>query len=107
MSRLSKIAQYGLLAAGLALAPAFAQTSGADATGTAPAATPNPSGTTTANPNTPANGYGNPYNNPDQDRSHNFGWIGLFGLLGLSGLMRRDRRDYTGVTRDDRINPRV
>lgn len=25
-----------------------------------------------------------------QDRSHNYGWIGLFGLLGLLGLRKRE-----------------
>lgn len=33
----------------------------------------------------------------DDDRGHDWGWIGLLGLAGLGGLMRRDRPTVVGT----------
>ena len=109
MSCISKLAQYGVLAAALAGAPAMiAQTDqgqGASPTTTAPGTGANGDATVPPAPGAPYNTYNNNAN-PDTGRRHSFGWIGLVGLLGLIGLKNRGRRDVT-YTRDERVNPRV
>ena len=87
------IVKYGILAAALAIAPAFAQ--GTTPNGNTPAgnayAAPDPAATSP---------YTNPGQNPNPNygdhTAHNFGWVGLVGLAGLLGLARRNRdRNYT------------
>lgn len=105
MSCISKLAQYGVLAAALAGGPAMiAQTDQGQASPTTTAPGTGANGTATMPPETPYNPYNNTYN-PNSGR-HSFGWLGLLGLFGLIGLKNRGRRDVT-FTRDDRVNPRV
>jgi MYXO-CTERM domain-containing protein len=92
MSRLFEFMRYSALAAALAAAPGFAQT--------------------TSDPNNPATpgtrGYpGDTNREPYRDtgREHSFGWIGLLGLAGLGGLASR-RRDTYRPTTDPRNTPR-
>jgi MYXO-CTERM domain-containing protein len=114
--------RYGVLAAALAISPAFAQSgSGAGGSGASQPGSTGSSATGTSQPGGAANGgvtqpgggmgsspgatQGEPreYRGTDGDRGsdHNFGWVGLLGLAGLTGLIRRDNRagDHTPTPR--------
>jgi len=110
MKPLTSFIRYGVLAAALAISPAFAQSgSGAGGSGAS-----QPGGTGTGAVTQPGGGMGSSpgatqgeprdYRGTDGDRGsdHNFGWVGLLGLAGLTGLFRRNNRT------DDRTpTPRV
>ena len=89
-SDLSKAIGAGIIAAGLALAPAHLPASAqTDTTG----GTNNTTTTTT----------GSDVASADADRDFDWGWLGLLGLSGLLGLIPRKREEnvrYTTTTGD-------
>jgi len=89
-SDLSKAIGAGIIAAGLALAPAHLPASAqTDTTG----GTNNTTTTTT----------GSDVATADADRDFDWGWLGLLGLSGLFGLIPRKREEnvrYTTTTGD-------
>jgi|SRR4028118_2385291 hypothetical protein len=89
-SDLSKAIGAGIIAAGLALAPAHLPASAqTDTTG----GTNNTTTTTT----------GSDVATADADRDFDWGWLGLLGLSGLLGLIPRKREEnvrYTTTTGD-------
>jgi MYXO-CTERM domain-containing protein len=89
-SDLSKAIGAGIIAAGLALAPAHLPASAqTDTTG----GTNNTTTTTT----------GSDVASADADRDFDWGWLGLLGLSGLFGLIPRKREEnvrYTTTTGD-------
>ncbi len=90
-SDLSKAIGAGIIAAGLAIAPAHLPASAQ--TNTAPGT--NSTTTTT----TPRSGV----YNAENDRDFDWGWLGLLGLSGLLGLMPKKREEnvrYTTTTGD-------
>ena len=91
-SDLSKAIGAGIIAAGLALAPAHLPASAqTDTTG----GTNNTTTTTT----------GSDVASADTDRDFDWGWLGLLGLSGLFGLIPRKREEnvrYTTTTTGDR-----
>jgi hypothetical protein len=90
-SDLSKVIGAGIIAAGLALAPAHLPASAqTDTTGGTN------STTTTTTP-------GSDLASADADRGFDWGWLGLLGLSGLLGLIPRKREEnvrYTTTTGD-------
>jgi MYXO-CTERM domain-containing protein len=90
-SDLSKVIGAGIIAAGLALAPAHLPASAqTDTTG----GTNSTTTTTTA---------GSDVASADADRDFDWGWLGLLGLSGLFGLIPRKREEnvrYTTTTGD-------
>ena len=117
--RLTNKLQTVLLAGGLAMVPAFAQSNTTPANpdttavqssrmsrSTTPktdtskgvdygTATTGPVGASAANDNEYAG------TNTNTGTSHNFGWIGLIGLAGLAGLAAKGRRDTRDMSRMD------
>ncbi|AFZ07449.1 hypothetical protein Osc7112_3055 [Oscillatoria nigro-viridis PCC 7112] len=95
LSDLSKAIGAGIIAAGLALAPAHLPASAqTDTTGGTTSGTN--STTTTTTPRSDV--Y-----NADADRDFDWGWLGLLGLSGLLGLIPRKREEnvrYTTTTGD-------
>lgn len=95
LSDLSKAIGAGIIAAGLALAPAHLPASAqTDTTGGTTSGTN--SSTTTTTPRSDV--Y-----NADADRDFDWGWLGLLGLSGLLGLIPRKREEnvrYTTTTGD-------
>ncbi len=94
-SDLSKAIGAGIIAAGLALAPAHLPASAqTDLTG----------GTTGgANSTTTTTTPGSDVASADADRDFDWGWLGLLGLSGLLGLIPRKREEnvrYTTTTGD-------
>ncbi len=90
-SDLSKAIGAGIIAAGLAIAPAHLPASAQ--TNTAPGTN---STTTTTTPR--SNVY-----NADRERDFDWGWLGLLGLSGLLGLMPKKREEnvrHTTTTGD-------
>ena len=91
-SDLSKAIGAGIIAAGLALAPAHLPASAqTDTTGGTTGGT-----TTTTTP-------GSDVATADTDRDFDWGWLGLLGLSGLLGLIPRKREEnvrYTTTTGD-------
>ena len=90
-SDLSKAIGAGIIAAGLAIAPAHLPASAQ--TNTAPGTN---STTTTTTPRSDV--Y-----NADRERDFDWGWLGLLGLSGLLGLMPKKREEnvrYTTTTGD-------
>ncbi|MEG3927939.1 WGxxGxxG family protein [Microcoleus sp. D3_18a_C4] len=94
-SDLSKAIGAGIIAAGLALAPAHLPASAqTDTTGGTTSGTN--STTTTTTPRSDV--Y-----NAETDRDFDWGWLGLLGLSGLLGLIPRKREEnvrYTTTTTD-------
>jgi len=94
-SDLSKAIGAGIIAAGLALAPAHLPASAqTDTTGGTTNGTN--STTTTTSPRSDVAGA-------DTDRDFDWGWLGLLGLSGLFGLIPRKREEnvrYTTTTGD-------
>ncbi|MEG5064590.1 WGxxGxxG family protein [Microcoleus sp. B3-A4] len=94
-SDLSKAIGAGIIAAGLALAPAHLPASAqTDTTGGTTSGTN--STTTTTSP-------GSDVSNAETDRDFDWGWLGLLGLSGLLGLIPRKREEnvrYTTTTSD-------
>ncbi len=94
-SDLSKAIGAGIIAAGLAIAPAHLPASGqTDTTGGTTGGTN--STTTTTTPGSDVAGA-------DTDRGTDWGWLGLLGLSGLLGLIPRKREEnvrYTTTTGD-------
>ena len=94
-SDLSKAIGAGIIAAGLALAPAHLPASAqTDTTGGTTSGTN--STTTTTTP-------GSDVYNAETDRDFDWGWLGLLGLSGLLGLIPRKREEnvrYTTTTSD-------
>ena len=94
-SDLSKAIGAGIIAAGLALAPAHLPASAqTDTTGGTTSGTN--STTTTTTPR--SDEY-----NAETDRDFDWGWLGLLGLSGLLGLIPRKREEnvrYTTTTSD-------
>ncbi|MBD1885663.1 MULTISPECIES: WGxxGxxG family protein [Microcoleus] len=94
-SDLSKAIGAGIIAAGLALAPAHLPASAqTDTTGGTTSGTN--STTTTTTPRSDV--Y-----NAETDRDFDWGWLGLLGLSGLLGLIPRKREEnvrYTTTTSD-------
>ena len=94
-SDLSKAIGAGIIAAGLALAPAHLPASAqTDTTGGTTGGT-NTTTTTTSPRSDVANA--------DTDRDFDWGWFGLLGLSGLFGLIPRKREEnvrYTTTTGD-------
>ena len=92
-SDLSKAIGAGIIAAGLALAPAHLPASAqTDTTGGTN------STTTTTTPGSDVAGA-------ETDRDFDWGWLGLLGLSGLLGLIPRKREEnvrYTTTTAGDR-----
>ena len=93
-SDLSKAIGAGIIAAGLALAPAHLPASAqTDTTG----------GTTGGTNNTTTTTTGSDVPSADADRDFDWGWLGLLGLSGLLGLIPRKREEnvrYTTTTGD-------
>jgi hypothetical protein len=93
-SDLSKAIGAGIIAAGLALAPAHLPASAqTDTTG----------GTTGGTNNTTTTTTGSDVATADTDRDFDWGWLGLLGLSGLFGLIPRKREEnvrYTTTTGD-------
>ena len=94
-SDLSKAIGAGIIAAGLALAPAHLPASAqTDTTG----------GTTGGTNNTTTTTTGSDVATADTDRDFDWGWLGLLGLSGLFGLIPRKRNEenvrYTTTTGD-------
>ena len=93
-SDLSKAIGAGIIAAGLALAPAHLPASAqTDTTG----------GTTNGTNNTTTTTRGSDVATADTDRDFDWGWLGLLGLSGLFGLIPRKREEnvrYTTTTGD-------
>src|SRR6476469_6324417 len=97
-SDLSKAIGAGIIAAGLALAPAYLPASAQ--TGTTGGTT---STTTTTSPRSDV--Y-----SADNDRDFDWGWLGLLGLSGLLGLIPKKREEnvrYTTTTADRDRDPAV
>ena len=96
-SDLSKAIGAGIIAAGLALAPAHLPASAqTDTTGGTTNGTN--STTTTTSPRSDVA-------SADTDRDFDWGWLGLLGLSGLLGLIPRKREEnvrYTTTTTGDR-----
>ena len=93
-SDLSKAIGAGIIAAGLAIAPAHLPASAQ--TNTAPG-----TNSTTTTTTTPRSGV----SNAETDRDFDWGWLGLLGLSGLLGLMPKKRDEnvrYTTTTTGDR-----
>ena len=94
-SDLSKAIGAGIIAAGLALAPAHLPASAqTDTTGGTTSGTN--STTTTTTPRSDVN-------NAETDRDFDWGWLGLLGLSGLLGLIPKKREEnvrYTTTTGD-------
>jgi len=93
-SDLSKAIGAGIIAAGLALAPAHLASAQTDTTGGTTSGTN--STTTTTTPRSDV--Y-----NAETDRDFDWGWLGLIGLSGLLGLIPRKREEnvrYTTTTSD-------
>ncbi|MEG3876170.1 WGxxGxxG family protein [Microcoleus sp. herbarium7] len=93
-SDLSKAIGAGIIAAGLAIAPAHLPASAQ--TNTAPGT--NSTTTTTTTPSSDV--Y-----NAETDRDFDWGWLGLLGLSGLLGLMPKKREEnvrYTTTTTGER-----
>ena len=94
-SDLSKAIGAGIIAAGLAIAPAHLPASAqTDTTGGTTSGTN--STTTTTTPRSDV--Y-----NAETDRDFDWGWLGLLGLSGLLGLIPRKREEnvrYTTTTSD-------
>ncbi|MEG3845667.1 WGxxGxxG family protein [Microcoleus sp. herbarium19] len=93
-SDLSKAIGAGIIAAGLAIAPAHLPASAQ--TNTAPGT--NSTTTTTTTPRSDV--Y-----NAETDRDFDWGWLGLLGLSGLLGLMPKKREEnvrYTTTTTGER-----
>jgi len=93
-SDLSKAIGAGIIAAGLALAPAHLPASAqTDTTG----------GTTGGTNNTTTTTTGSDVATADANRDFDWGWLGLLGLSGLFGLIPRKREEnvrYTTTTGD-------
>jgi len=92
-SDLSKAIGAGIIAAGLAIAPAHLPASAQ--TNTAPGTNSRDTTTTT----TPRSDV----YSAEKDRDFDWGWLGLLGLSGLLGLMPRKREEnvrYTTTTGD-------
>jgi MYXO-CTERM domain-containing protein len=93
-SDLSKAIGAGIIAAGLALAPAHLPASAqTDTTG----------GTTGGTNSTTTTTKGSDVASADTDRDFDWGWLGLLGLSGLFGLIPRKREEnvrYTTTTGD-------
>jgi len=93
-SDLSKAIGAGIIAAGLALAPAHLSASAqTDTTG----------GTTNGTNSTTTTTTGSDVASADTDRDTDWGWLGLLGLSGLLGLIPRKREEnvrYTTTTGD-------
>jgi hypothetical protein len=90
-SDLSKAIGAGIIAAGLAIAPAHLPASAQ--TNTAPGTN---STTTTTTPRSDVS-------NAETDRDFDWGWLGLLGLSGLLGLMPKKREEtvrHTTTTGD-------
>ena len=96
-SDLSKAIGAGIIAAGLALAPAQMPASAqTDTTGGTTGGTNNT--TTTTSPSSDVA-------SADADNGFDWGWLGLLGLSGLLGLIPRKREEnvrYTTTTTGDR-----
>ncbi|MEG3839535.1 WGxxGxxG family protein [Microcoleus sp. herbarium14] len=93
-SDLSKAIGAGIIAAGLAIAPAHMPASAQ--TNTAPGTNSRDTTTTTTTPRSGA--Y-----NAENDRDFDWGWLGLLGLSGLLGLMPKKREEtvrHTTTTGD-------
>ncbi|MEG4030544.1 MULTISPECIES: WGxxGxxG family protein [unclassified Microcoleus] len=94
-SDLSKAIGAGIIAAGLALAPAHLPASAqTDTTG----GTTSGTNTTTTTTTPRSDVY-----NAETDRDFDWGWLGLLGLSGLLGLIPRKREEnvrYTTTTSD-------
>ena len=89
-SDLSKAIGAGIIAAGLALAPAHLPASAQ-------------TGTTGGTNNTTTTTTGSDVATADADRDFDWGWLGLLGLSGLFGLIPRKREEnvrYTTTTGD-------
>jgi hypothetical protein len=96
-SDLSKAIGAGIIAAGLALAPAHLPASAQ--TGTTGGTTNGTNSTTTTT--SPRSDVAS----ADTDRDFDWGWLGLLGLSGLLGLIPRKREEnvrYTTTTTGDR-----
>jgi hypothetical protein len=93
-SDLSKAIGAGIIAAGLALAPAHLPASAqTDTTG----------GTTNGTNSTTTTTRGSDVASADADNGFDWGWLGLLGLSGLLGLIPRKREEnvrYTTTTGD-------
>ena len=93
-SDLSKAIGAGIIAAGLALAPAHLPASAqTDTTG----------GTTNGTNSTTTTTPGSDVSNAETDRDFDWGWLGLLGLSGLLGLIPKKREEnvrYTTTTSD-------
>ena len=97
-SDLSKAIGAGIIAAGLALAPAHLPASAQTDTtgGTTSGTTSGTNSTTTTTP-------GSDVYNAETDRDFDWGWLGLLGLSGLLGLIPKKREEnvrYTTTTGD-------
>ena len=94
-SDLSKAIGAGIIAAGLALAPAHLPASAqTDTTGGTTGGTNSTTTTTTR---------GSDVASAETDRDFDWGWLGLLGLSGLFGLIPRKREEnvrYTTTTGD-------
>jgi hypothetical protein len=94
-SDLSKAIGAGIIAAGLALAPAHLPASAqTDTTGGTAGGTNSTTTTTTG---------GSDVASADTDNDFDWGWLGLLGLSGLFGLIPRKREEnvrYTTTTGD-------
>ncbi|MEG4281174.1 WGxxGxxG family protein [Microcoleus sp. MON1_C1] len=94
-SDLSKAIGAGIIAAGLAIAPAHLPASAqTDTTG----GTTSGTNTTTTTTTPRSDVY-----NAETDRDFDWGWLGLLGLSGLLGLIPRKREEnvrYTTTTSD-------
>jgi hypothetical protein len=95
-SDLSKAIGAGIIAAGLAIAPAHLPASAqTDTTGGTTGGT---TGTTTTTTTPGSDVY-----NAETDRDFDWGWLGLLGLSGLLGLIPKKREEnvrYTTTTGD-------
>ena len=94
-SDLSKAIGAGIIAAGLALAPAHLPASAQTDT----------TGGTTNGTNSTTTTTGSDVATAETDRDFDWGWLGLLGLSGLLGLIPRKREEnvrYTTTTTGDR-----
>jgi hypothetical protein len=92
-SDLSKAIGAGIIAAGLALAPAHLPASAQTDT----------TGGTTSGTNSTTTTTGSDVATAETDRDFDWGWLGLLGLSGLLGLIPRKREEnvrYTTTTSD-------
>ncbi|MCY7385778.1 MAG: WGxxGxxG-CTERM domain-containing protein [Microcoleus sp. CAN_BIN18] len=99
-SDLSKAIGAGIIAAGLAIAPAHLPASAQ--TNTAPGTNSRDSTTTTTTPRSDV--Y-----SAENDRDFDWGWLGLLGLSGLFGLMPRKHEENvrSTTTTGDHRDPAV